>query len=172
MVGRLAPGPPAPRAEFCRGAGAFPLGARGGGCGGAGGGSGGAAQGSCGGVSVLRRGAAGGDVRGLLPGPDVSRAGQRLGHSPQRHVWGCWRLSVRAWEGSGGRLPGEVLEAWVRLFFPGLEGLVWAEPGLCDADVARAYVFLDRSRTPVDLVGDTVGRLVRLRAAREGGAAG
>jgi hypothetical protein len=69
-------------------------------------------------------------------------------------------------------LPGAELEAWVRLFFPGLEGLVWVEPGLFDAAVAHAYVFLDRFRTPVDLVGDSVGRLVRLGAAWEGGAAG
>lgn len=95
-----------------------------------------------------------------------------VGHSPQRHVWGCWHLSVRAWEGSGGRLPRAELEAWVRLFFPGLEGMVWVEPGLTDAAVAHACVFLDQSRTPVDLVGDRVGRLVRLGAAWEGGAGG
>lgn len=56
--------------------------------------------------------------------------------------------------------------------FPGLEGLVWVEPGLSDAAVAHAYVFLDQSRRPVDLVGDRVGRLVRLGAAWEGGATG
>ncbi|MEW5934803.1 MAG: hypothetical protein AB1816_14605 [Bacillota bacterium] len=60
----------------------------------------------------------------------------------------------------------------MRLFFPGLEGMVWVEPGLTDAAVAHAYVFLDQSRTPVDLVGDRVDRLVRLGAAWEGGAGG
>jgi len=94
------------------------------------------------------------------------------GHSPQPHVWGCWHLSVRVREGSGGRLPRAELEAWVRLFFPGLQEMVWVEPGLFDDAVAHAYVFVDRSRTPVDLVGDRVDRLVRLGAAWEGGATG